>query len=49
MEVGNHLLETRSNYNELNGIRAEEYLERARKSFEEMGLQWDLDELEKTR
>jgi tetratricopeptide (TPR) repeat protein len=49
MEVGKHLLEAQSNYEELNGIRAEEYLKKARKSFEEMGLQWDLDELEKVK
>ncbi len=32
---------------ELNGISAEEYLERARSMFEEMDLQWDLDELDR--
>jgi hypothetical protein len=31
----------------LNGIIAPEYLNRARKMFQAMGLQWDLDELEK--
>jgi hypothetical protein len=32
---------------ELDDIKAEEYLEKARTMFEEMGLQWDMDELEK--
>jgi len=44
-EVGKHLLENESGYKTLNGIKAEEYLEKARVLFEEMDLQWDLDEL----
>lgn len=32
---------------ELNGIKAEEYLDMARTMFEEMDLQWDLDQLER--
>jgi hypothetical protein len=32
---------------ELDDIKAEEYLEKARTMFEEMGLQRDMDELEK--
>lgn len=44
-EVGKRLLEPESKYQELNGIRAEEYLKKARILFEEMDLQWDLDEL----
>ena len=36
-----------SKYSELNGISAKEYLEKARKLFTEMNLQWDLDELDK--
>jgi retron-type reverse transcriptase len=31
----------------LNGISAKEYLEKARELFEEMDLQWDLDELDR--
>ena len=31
----------------LNGIEAKAYLEKARKLFGQMGLQWDLDELER--
>ncbi len=48
-EVGKRLLEPMSKYKELDGIKAEEYLEKARVMFEEMDLQWDLDELEKVR
>ena len=46
-EVGKRLLEPDSKFKELNGITAEEYLEKARTLFEEMDLQWDLDELDK--
>jgi hypothetical protein len=42
-------LEPTSKYKELDGIKAEEYLEKARVMFEEMDLQWDLDELEKLK
>jgi hypothetical protein len=48
-EVGKWLLEPTSKYKELDGIKAEEYLEKARVMFEEMDLQWDLDELEKLK
>jgi len=47
MEVGKRLLEKKSKSNELKGINAKEYLEKARKMFEEMDLQWDLDELDR--
>jgi hypothetical protein len=47
MEVGIHLIEPNSKYKELNGISAEEYLEKARTMFEEMDLQWDLNELDR--
>ncbi|MBC2716713.1 MAG: AAA family ATPase [Desulfobacteraceae bacterium] len=46
-EVGKSLLEPGSKTKELNGITAEEYLKKARTLFEEMDLQWDLDELDK--
>ena len=46
-EIGKRLLEPNSKYKELNGITAEDYLEKARTLFEEMDLQWDLDELDK--
>jgi hypothetical protein len=47
LEVGKRLLEKSSRPHELNGVEAEAYLEKARKLFREMGLQWDLDELER--
>ena len=47
MEIGKRFLEDKSKYKELNGINAEEYLEKARAMFKEMDLQWDLDELDK--
>jgi len=47
MEVGNRLLEKKSKHRELNGISAEAHLEKARTLFQEMELQWDLEELEK--
>ena len=47
MEVGKRLLEPKSKHKELNGISAHEYLEKARTMFEEMYLQWDLEELER--
>jgi len=47
MEVGKRLLEPHSKYKELNGLGAEEYLNKARTMFEEMDLQWDLEELER--
>ena len=47
MEIGKRFLEDKSKYKELNGIRAEEYLEKARGMFLAMDLQWDLDALEK--
>ena len=47
MEVGRRLQESKSKYKKLNGITAKEYLERARTMFQELDLQWDLDELDK--
>ncbi len=46
-EVGKRLLEEKSKYKELNGIKAEKYLAKAKTIFEEMDLQWDLDQLER--
>jgi hypothetical protein len=46
MEIGKRFLEIKSKYKELNGISANEYLEKARTLFQEMDLQWDLDELD---
>jgi hypothetical protein len=46
-EVGKRLLEDKSKYRILNGIKAEDYLQKARVLFEEMDLQWELDELDR--
>ena len=46
-EIGKRLLEPESKYKMLNGITAKEYLEKAKILFEEMDLQWDLDELDR--
>jgi tetratricopeptide (TPR) repeat protein len=46
-EVGKHMLEPESKFKELNGFKVEEYLKKARVLFEEMKLQWDMDELER--
>ena len=46
-EVGKNLLEPGSKFKECDGITAEEYLKKAKTMFEEMELQWDLDELDK--
>lgn len=43
-EIGKRLLEPKSNYGMLDGIKADDYLQRARVLFEEMDLQWDLNE-----
>ena len=47
LEVGKRLMEPHSKYTQLNGINIESYLEKAMILFEDMNLQWDLDELEK--
>jgi len=47
VEIGKRFLEEKSKYKELNGISTKEYLEKARTMFQEMDLQWDLDELDK--
>ncbi len=47
MEIGKRLLEPESKYRELNGTNAEQYLENARTMFEELNLEWDLNELDK--
>ncbi|MEN8250928.1 MAG: adenylate/guanylate cyclase domain-containing protein [Bacteroidota bacterium] len=46
-EVGRRMIEPKSKFRELDGIKAEEYLEKAKEMFEEMDLQWDLDELDR--
>ena len=47
MEVGKRLLEQKSKFHQLNGIHAEEYLEKAQVLFKEMELDWDLEQLDK--
>jgi class 3 adenylate cyclase/tetratricopeptide (TPR) repeat protein len=46
-EVGKRLREPQSKTKELNGIDAKGYLEKARIMFQEMDLEWDLDDLKK--
>jgi hypothetical protein len=47
MEAGKRLPEQKSKYEQLNGIPAKEYLEKARALFQEMELEWDLEQLDK--
>ena len=47
-QVGKRLLEPGSKYKKLNGIKGEEYLNKARALFDKMNLQWDLDELDRS-
>lgn len=49
MEVGKRLLDKKSKFKQLDGIRAEEYLAKAHTLFKEMKLQKDLDELDKIK
>jgi len=49
MEIGKRFHEKRTGFTDLDGIRSEAYLEKAKILFEEMELQWDLRELEKVR
>jgi hypothetical protein len=46
-EIGKRLSQESSPYKELNRIKAEEYLNKAKTMFEEMDLQWDLDQLDR--
>jgi hypothetical protein len=46
-EIGKRLSEPNSPFRELNGISAAEYLNKAKTMFEEMDLQWDLEQLER--
>jgi len=46
-EIGRRLSEPNSPYRELNGISSSDYLNKAKTMFEEMGLQWDLEQLER--
>jgi tetratricopeptide (TPR) repeat protein len=49
MEVGKRLLEKKSKFHQLNGIQAQEYLEKAKVIFQELKLEWDLEELDKIK
>jgi len=46
-EVGKRLTEPKSRHSELKGKKAEEFLEMARTIFEELDLQWDLDDFDR--
>ena len=46
-EIGKRLTEPKSRHSELKGKKAEEFLEMARAIFEELDLQWDLDDLDR--
>ena len=48
-EIGKRLLEPDSKYKELNGIEAKGYLEKAGILFKEMGLERDLDDLDRLK
>ncbi len=49
MEIGKRLLETKSRFRDLDGVEPEAYLEKARIPCEQMGLDWDMDELDKIK
>jgi len=46
-EIGKALLDSKCNYKEWNGMSAKEYFDKARSMFQEMDLQYDLDDLDK--
>jgi len=46
-EIGKALLDPKSKYREWDGVSAKEYLEKAKTMFQDMDLQYDLDELDK--
>ena len=46
-EIGKALLDPKCKYKQWNGMSAQEYLDKARAMFQEMDLQYDLDELDK--
>jgi hypothetical protein len=48
-EVGKRLLEPQSQHQELNGISARGYLDKAETLFREMDLAWDLEQLERVQ
>jgi hypothetical protein len=46
-EVGRRLNEKESRYEDVNGVQGRDYLTKAKATFREMDLRWDLDELER--
>ena len=48
-EIGKRLLESHSKHQNLNGIEAKGYMEKARTLFEEMGLERDLENLDRLK
>ena len=46
VEIGKRLLDKKSKNKQLNGISARDYLKKARGMFQEMDLQWDLNQLD---
>ena len=42
-QIGKLLLQSDGKYTQLNGIKAEDYLNKAKSIFEELNLEWDLD------
>jgi len=48
-EVGRRLLEDNSLYNELDGIRADQYLDKAKTLFTKINFEWDLEELNRAK
>ncbi len=47
MEVGKRLMEKKSKFRQWNGINAPQYLKKARRLFEDMEMEWDLQLLDK--
>ncbi|MCG6879998.1 MAG: AAA family ATPase [Deltaproteobacteria bacterium] len=47
-EMGERMFGPDSKYKRFGGFKAEEYLEKAKELFEEMNLQWDLDQLNRS-
>ena len=47
MEIGKRLSEKRSRFRELDGITSSDYLEKARATFEQMQVWWDVEEVGK--
>jgi hypothetical protein len=46
-ELGKFLSDPKTKHNQLNDLSGKDYLEKAKSMFEEMDLQWDLEEYRK--